>query len=220
MNPLLKATGLFTENKSSTPHKPEVHANPITIKIEPMVHIVPSATITVSQESVNKFIQHFEEILSQANLPGPDYYEFSKTLDTLAPHIPDQKTRITVAFQTLGVQGLTLDKLVSSAQAYIEVLKKDKLGFENALKNKQQSEVVARQDKIAKLTTLMESNKEQIKVLEKQIADSAVQIQQLNKDIAEADANIQKNEGAYVTACDAYIQKISTDVETVKATIA
>jgi hypothetical protein len=43
----------------------------------------------LDEATIDKFDRHFETLFDQANLPGPDYYEFWKMMKTFKPHIKD-----------------------------------------------------------------------------------------------------------------------------------
>ena len=65
-----------------------------------------AAAPSISQADLSKFEKHFEQLFEQTNLPGPDYFEFWKTMDTLEAHIPDETARIHAVFASLKIQGL------------------------------------------------------------------------------------------------------------------
>jgi predicted nucleic acid-binding Zn-ribbon protein len=167
----------------------------------------------MSQEDIQKFEEHFDQLLKNANLPGPDYHEFNQVLDTLEAHIPDERARMSAAFATLAIQGLTKDKLISSAQTYIDVIEKDRTGFEGALKAKMAAEVDGRKKQIDDLQKQIAENSRQIQLLTKDISDCQEKIKALTGDIGESEARIRANEGAYLAACDAMIGKIKSDIE-------
>ena len=73
----------------------------------PSAHVSsPSPSGPVDMASAEKFEKHFETLFDKANLPGPDYFEFWKTMETLEKHIPDESARIAATFASLSVQGL------------------------------------------------------------------------------------------------------------------
>src|SRR5689334_3157398 len=76
--------------------------------------MMPSTAATVnSYTPVNnytpagnsKFAAYFDKLFSEANIPGPDYYEFSKMIEVMKA-VPDEQVRYTTAFAGLSVQGL------------------------------------------------------------------------------------------------------------------
>lgn len=170
-------------------------------------------TSSLTNEEMDKFAQHFEGLLKGANLPGPDYYEFTRVMDTLAGPIKDEATRIAAAFQSLAVQGLTKEKLFSSAQQYIDIIEKDREGFQAAVDSKAQEEITARKQRLADLEKDIKNASDQINQLTAVIAKSKNESSQLQTEITETETKIKRNESAYQAACDAVINKIKMDIE-------
>ena len=198
---LLEKAGLaeFDDKPQKTSAEPIKQSAPVAAGASP---------VTVSSEDLERFVSHFNDLLDKANLPGPDYFEFSQVLESPAMVKFDEKTKISASFASLVAQGLTKETLLDSAQQYIKILQKDKEGFEKALKGKLQGEVSARQSQIDGFQKSIEANTQKIQELTKSITDAQDSIKQLESEIADSTAKIQKNEGAYVTACDSFIKKI------------
>jgi hypothetical protein len=68
-----------------------------------------------------RFAGHFDKLLSEANIPGPDYYEFARMIAVMQG-IPDEAARYNAAFAGLQVQGLTKQRLLDTAGGYLRVL--------------------------------------------------------------------------------------------------
>jgi len=92
----------------------------------------PQAPPAGTDTGSSKFSEHFNRLFADANLPGPDYYEFSKMTEAMQA-IADEKARFCAAFAGLQVQGLDKQKLLSSAQQYLQILEADAVAFHQTI---------------------------------------------------------------------------------------
>jgi len=171
----------------------------------------------LNQEDMDKFERHFDKLFDGANLPGPDYYEFWKTMETLEQHIPDEKARISATYASLSIQGLTKAKLVETAMHYRKLVEQDKQAFEKAFSAKAGSEIVSREHSIKEMEKKIASNSEMIQRLTKEISDAQVRITTLKKEIIDQEAKLSSNRQGYEIACQAMIRKISGDIDKINS---
>jgi hypothetical protein len=166
-----------------------------------------------------KFEKYFEALFEKANLPGPDYFEFYKTMETLEPHIPDEKARVSATFASLAIQGLTKKTLLETASKYKEIIEQDHANFEKALDTKMKSEVGERNESLKGLEQKIASNSEQIQLLTKEISDSQILIAQIKNELMEHENKLTKNKNGYQVACQAVLNKIGADIQKIQTTL-
>ena len=167
----------------------------------------------ISNAELAKFEQHFETLFEQTNLPGPDYFEFWKTMDTLEEHIPDESARIKAVYASLKIQGLTKQTLVGTAGKYKEVILQDKANFESAVQKKSQAEIAGREAEIAKIEQAREEKRRMIEQLQQEIETSAKRLETLQEEIATEQSKIENAQRGYLAACSAMVSKIEKDME-------
>lgn len=210
-----KALGVFVEfdedaNKTETSVNTEQVYTPQS-KISSAQHL--------NEEDIDKFEKHFDKLFEQTNLPGPDYYEFFKMMETLEPHIHDEKARISATFASLSIQGMTKEKLIDTAKKYMDVVQSDKANFEKALQNAGSSEVDQRKRKLQELEMMIQKNSEIIQKLTKEISDGQVLMGKLKVEVQEEENKFNKNRSGYNIACEAMLTKITTDIQKIQTTI-
>ena len=167
----------------------------------------------LSHQDMEKFAKHFSDLFDQANLPGPDYYEFSKMMVKLETSVPDENTRMAAVYAALQMQGLEKDKIIESAKHYCTILESDKNAFEKAAADKASSDVEDRKRKIGQLENKVAQNNEMIQKLTVEIKEAQSQIASLQDDISQEDAKIAANKSGYNSAYAAMYNKITNDIQ-------
>jgi methyl-accepting chemotaxis protein len=218
-----KAMGLFVEFEEdkaksvqgtrSTDHGPDVKVSDPVPKSR-----VPNA-MTLDEEALDKFEKHFEDLFNQANLPGPDYYEFWKMMETLEPHIKEERARISATYASLVIQGLTKEKLVDTAEKYKALIQEDKNRFEKAVNEKGEGEIGQKRQQLKQMDETIAQQMETIRKLTQEIAETQAAMGKLNTVIAEEERKLMQNKQGYTLACDAMLQKITDDVNKIQTTL-
>jgi chromosome segregation ATPase len=213
---LKKAVGLFVEFDDKTATDSNIDSGTLLNNQSPTSF--STGRVLVADE-LEKFEKYFEQLFEKANLPGPDYFEFWKMMETLEPHVPDENARIAATFSALSVQGLTKQTLVETANKYLVVIQNDKTNFEKALSEKSKVEVDQRKQQLQENETLINKNYEEIQNLTRQIAQAQEQISKLKGEIQEEEGKMQRNGSGYNIACDAMMKKISSDINKIQNTL-
>lgn len=211
-----KALSVFVEmDESPTPAAPTTtNSTPTSANQPPQINQQPTGPSTpIPQADLGKFVKHFEQLFEKTNLPGPDYYEFWKMMDTLEVHIPDENARMQAVFATLGLQGMTKVTLLDTASKYKEEVLRDKANFEAAVQQKSDAEIAGRRSNIQSLEAEAGQKNQQIAQLQKEIAAATAKIDQLQQEIAAEESKINNSKQGYLTACGAMISKIDQDMQ-------
>ncbi len=173
----------------------------------------------LNQLDIEKFEKHFDKLFEQSNMPGPDYYEFCKMLETLEAHIPDEKTRFSAVYASLSIQGLTKEKLLTAAEYYKKVISDDRQKFEHVIDKKAHTELETRKTTVTHLESKMTENSALIQKLTKEISDSQTKIAALKNEIAEEEKRLITNKSGYNLACDAMMNKINVDIQKIQSNL-
>ena len=211
---LKKALSVFVEfdeeqqSKDTTPSLVQIPGISIEAAGNPLNHV-----------EAEKFEKYFDNLFEKANFPGPDYFEFYKTMETLEAHIPDEKSTVSATFASLAIQGLTKQNLVDTAKKYQEIIEKDNLNFEKALETKAKSELGDRNAKLKILEQKITTNSELVQKLTKEISDAQVLMGQIKNEVLEQENKLNKNKHGYQIACHAVLNKIATDIQKIQSII-
>lgn len=209
-----KAMGLFVEFEEET-------TGEASEKSEKTVHtsVRVSPQQTLNAEDLDKFEKHFEKLFDQANLPGPDYYEFMKMSETLEAHIKDERARLSATYASLTIQGLTKEKLLDSANKYKEIINHDKTHFEKIANDKSEKEIGHKKKELLNLEESIKRHSEMIQKLTKEITESQAAMGTLKATIQEEERKLHRNKQGYMLACEAMTKKISEDIIKIQTTL-
>jgi chromosome segregation ATPase len=213
-----KALGLFVEFEQDPAQNTE-SVTTSNFNLNTPINTGSTGKISLSEEEIDKFEQHFTKVMDEANMPGPDYYEFIKMMETLEAHVPDERARLGAVFASLAIQGLTKDKLINSAQQYKIILDKDRSLFDNAINDKLKNEIALKQRQAEELDNLIKEHSATIQKLTKEITEYQANIHQLKNDVAEGQGKIKNSTEGYMVAYNAFLNKINSDITKINSSL-
>jgi len=161
----------------------------------------------------DKFIKHFETILADANVPGPDYYEFKQAINNMAALSLDEATKYKVAFATLSTQGLTKDKITSTLNEYIKLINDDKATFDANVAEKITADIASRDNNIKINEDLNLQYAHQIDELSKKINENNQVINTLRTEQAEIKNKINNSISNYTASQNKFLTDLTNDVQ-------
>lgn len=180
------------EKKTVLPHQPEPVTN--------------GAVQTVAD--TEKFRNHFDQLFAAANLPGPDYYEFSKMVEAMRS-IPEEKARFVAAFAGLQVQGLRKEQLLATAAQYLTMLDDDARNFTATIDTALDEKVKARKKEIAEKQQRKEA-------LKREISDLGNEIKVLSNEITASEEKIRNSSAGYEQELTLRKNSIQQNIEKIK----
>jgi hypothetical protein len=158
-----------------------------------------------ASRSDDRFAGHFDQLLSEANIPGPDYYEFSRMIGVMQG-IPDEGARYSAAFAGLQVQGLDKQRLLTTAGEYLRILATDADQF-------QQTVDAALQEKVHGKETEAEEKAGRIQALSQEILQLQQQISALQAEVHANKDKLTSGSSAYTAESGRRQQQIKNDID-------
>ena len=113
----------------------------------------------------NKIVEQLLKKIGEHDLDGFDYFEYKQSLKALDKMPMDEATKYRSAFATASTMGVTLQKLIESADFYLSVLDKQDKQFQEDADKKKDKQVKQKETEASKLQKQIEKYEEQIKQL-------------------------------------------------------
>lgn len=155
--------------------------------------------------AAQRFTEYFDKLFSDANIPGPDYYEFARMTGVMQA-IADERSRYSAAFAGLQVQGLDKGKLLTTANEYLRVLTTDAEHFQKTVE-------AAIQDKVNSRSAEAEEKSRRIQALSQEISELQQQIGVMQNEIAESREKLAASSSGYTAESERRQQQIRADIE-------
>lgn len=156
---------LFKEEDKPLPKKS-------TQKPAPVVEMYTQSTITAGS---NDYLKYLDEVMDKANMPGPDFYEFSKSLVPMASLAIPEDQKFNTVLSTFSVMGATKEKLVESGNKYLGILDDNAVQFAKQLSTERDA-IAARKQQIENTKLSIEALHKEIETKSQAIADDGVEI--------------------------------------------
>jgi hypothetical protein len=197
-----KILSAFIETTEPSP------AAPVTSKAEtapaPGAQAAQPAQAAPAAQPDQRFADYFDKLFSDANIPGPDYFEFSKMVAAMQL-IPDERARYYAAFVGLQVQGLDKQKLLSTATEYLRMLTADAGQFQSTVE-------AALQEKVHSRTAEADEKSRRIQVLSQEILKLQEEIAAMRREIGENSDKLTASSNAYAIESSRRKQQIESDI--------
>jgi hypothetical protein len=175
-----------------------------------------SASSTSGGEVDDKFINILFEAMEKANATGFDYIEYKQALRNLAKMPMDEATRFQSAYAAAQTMGATPQKLLESAQHYINVLSQEEQKFKAALSNQRSKQIGDKELNIQNLAKIIQQKEQQIAQLTKDIENDKRNMETMKSEISEASIKMEKTQSDFIASFNALVGQIKSDAEKIK----
>jgi peptidoglycan hydrolase CwlO-like protein len=176
-----------------------------------------SGNLSSSTEQVaGEFNQHIFDSLTKAiadsNLPGEDYLEYMQALKAMKDLPLDESIKIQTVLATLSTKGLTVQRVLETADYYLNVLESEKKKFYSVLDNQAKGAINAKKGKILELEKLNKDKAAQIAALTNEINQIHKEVESINAEIDDSENKIKKTESSFLFTFDKVADQIKQDV--------
>jgi hypothetical protein len=161
----------------------------------------------------DKLMEVLQRAMEEKNLPGLDYLEYRQSLNSLSKMPLEEGVRYQSAFAMAQAMGATPQKLVESANHYLDVLKGEEAKFGDALRKQQTEQIGAREDSLKKLEAALQEKADQIKKLTQEMEQHRQKMEQLEQEIGDAATKLENPKRNFSTTYANLYEQILADVK-------
>ena len=179
----------------------------------------PEATMeirAVSGQQNENIAVSLSKALDEANLEGYDYFEFAKTLEALKPALPAEQTLYQTALASGSVMGATKDKLIQTAQHYLDILGKKQEEFNQAAQVQINETVIDKEQGVVDLDNQIQVKAEQIRKLTDEINSLTNKKVEVTNEISANKVKIEQVKNDFAATLQAFMSKIHGDMERIE----
>ncbi|HLX66593.1 MAG TPA: hypothetical protein VKR41_06345, partial [Puia sp.] len=168
--------------------------------VPPKDHVPPNDHVQPQDRADERFAGHFDKLLSEANIPGPDYYEFARMIAVMQA-IPDEAARYNAAFAGLQVQGLNRERLLDTADGYLRIMTTDAEQFQATVD-------ASYREKVHGPEAEAEEKTGRIRALSQEIVQLQQQISALQEEVRSSKERLAAGSGGYTAESNRRQQEI------------
>jgi hypothetical protein len=162
-----------------------------------------------------KFMDILLKALEANNQEGFDYIEFKRSLQNLLKLNMDEMTVYKSAYATAQTLGATPQALISSAQQYLVVLKKEDEKFKVALNNQRSRQIDGGLQEIAKYEESIKQKVQHIEKLKEEISQIEEKLTGRKSEIEDSAQKIEVTRSDFVASYTSLVNQIRQDIENI-----
>ena len=183
--------------------------------VEEVKEVAPAVDASSGQHNQG-IAETLAKALEEANIEGYDYFEFAKTLEALKPNMPAEQVLYQTAYASGSVMGVTKDKLVQTAQHYLDVLSQKQKEFNLAVNKQTEDTVTSKEQHVSEIEEQIKSKAEQIQALTDEINQLSSQKTEANNEISANKVKIEQVKNDFAATLQAFSTKINSDVQKIE----
>ena len=128
----------------------------------------------------------------------------------------EEGMKIQTVLASLSTKGLTVQRVLETADYYLNILESEKKKFYSVLDNQAKGAINAKKDKILQLEKFNKEKAAQIAALTNEINQIQQEVKSINTEIADSEQKIKKTESSFLFTFEKVAIQIRQDVEKIK----
>lgn len=149
--------------------------------------------------------------LEKSNLDGFDYFEFAKVIDQMSTTIPAEQVRYQAAFASAAAMGANKQKLIETADHYVDVLKEEADKFSTMVAVQTKETVTAKEESVKDIDAAIKEKADMITQLTNEINELTSNKTAILNEASENRIKIQKIQNDFAACLKVFLDKITGD---------
>ncbi len=167
-------------------------------------------------EVSQKFLDILLESITKNDQEGFDYLEYKQALQSLKKMEMDDKTRFQSAFAMAQTMGATKQKLLTTGDIYLKVLKSEEEKFMLSVANQRQSKIDERRQELLNVDKWIETKQAEIEKMKEQIKLKKASKTKFQKELSQTSKKIEAVQNNFVTTYKYLSGQIQDDLNKIK----
>ncbi len=167
-------------------------------------------------EVKSQFVEHLLEAIDAHNMEGIDYLEFKNTLQSFSKMPMDENLKFESAITAVKSMGGSVQKILDSADYYLQILAKEESSFMNAVKRGKEQKVDGELKRAESLKKARQEKLKQIKQLENEIQEMTKDINSVSEKVMADQAKIDTKRNHFYASYEFVVNQIKRDISAVK----
>ncbi|MBK8515670.1 MAG: hypothetical protein IPL55_05080 [Saprospiraceae bacterium] len=201
-------TGNSADNNAQNVYKPENQKTEIG-----------TSSSSVDGKPDQKFVDLLLKAIESNNIEGFDYLEYKNSLKSISNVIPDESMRFKSAFEMARTMGLTKQKLIDSANHYVDILNNENNKFKDALDNQKAKQIQGKADQLSSVEKAISEKQQLIEKLNNEIATAKSQLDTFKTEIDDAVVKLDLTNQQFVASYNLVRSQIIEDIDKMKTNL-
>ncbi|HMW39216.1 MAG: hypothetical protein K1X68_06145 [Saprospiraceae bacterium] len=173
--------------------------------------------VSMSSENRQKFYELLSGILEKNNLPGYDYLEYKKALQSVAKLANmDEANVYRTVFAAAQAMNVDVAHLMSTANSYLSVLETEQAKFHQAADKFLADQVQNKSSDIKSTQQKLDDSKKQLETLHREIEELEKNLAILTSDLSQVQAKIAANKADFNSNYVSFVDEIRKDIQKMK----
>ncbi len=168
---------------------------------------------TVSGKDTERFVNILFKAIEDNNIKGYDYLEFVQSINNLKKQgiSSEEEKLFNTAYALAKTMNVEKDKLLKTADFYLNVLNKEKVKFNEALVNNAKVKLQEKNSKLNSLNKSLSDDKKAFEELKKRITSKEKEIFIITKELEDSKSKVDNIKAGFDNALKQIVNKIILD---------